>query len=89
MKIDIARVAKLARLAIEEDKREKFERQMSDIIAMVEDLPPLEDAEIGLNPGVPMRLREDVVIPSLPREEILQNAPQAEAGCVVVPRTVE
>lgn len=89
MKIDISRVAKLSRLAIEEDKLEKFEQQMNDIIAMVEDLPPLDDGGIGLDPQQPMELREDIVTPSLRREDILRNAPQSEAGCVVVPRTVE
>ena len=35
-----------------------------------------------------MTLREDVVEPSLPRDEVLKNAPQVVAGCVVVPKTV-
>lgn len=33
--------------------------------------------------------REDAVRPSLPREEVLQNAPKARDGCFVVPRIVE
>ena len=41
--------------------------------------PKVEDA---------MALRADVVEPSLPREEVLKNAPQVAAGCVVVPKTV-
>ena len=47
--------------------------------------------EIGdLSPKVEdtMTLREDVVEPSLPRDEVLKNAPQVAAGCVVVPKTV-
>jgi len=36
-----------------------------------------------------MALREDEVRPSFPRGEILANAPQTEAGCIVVPKTVE
>jgi len=28
-------------------------------------------------------------VPSYPRDEMLQNVPQAVAGCIVVPKTVE
>ena len=34
-------------------------------------------------------LREDVEVPSYPREEILANAPVVECGGVSVPRVVE
>ena len=56
---------------------------------MVEQLPPMEDAGIGLDPEHPMQLRKDEVKPSMKRDEILKNAPQMQAGCVVVPKTVE
>ena len=39
LEIDIKHVAKLARLRIEDEKVEMFQRQMGDIIAMVERLP--------------------------------------------------
>ena len=42
-----------------------------------------------LEPGNVMELREDAVVPSYPRDEMLQNVPQAVAGCIVVPKTVE
>ena len=31
-------------------------------------------------------LREDTAIPSMPREQLLANAPAVEAGCVSVPK---
>ena len=40
-------------------------------------------------PGADTQLREDEVRPSTPRDKLLQNAPQVEAGCVVVPKTLE
>ena len=89
MQIDIAHIARLSRLAIEEDKLPKFQSQMESIITMVEQLPPMEDAGIGLDPVHPMQLRKDEVKPSMKRDEILKNAPQMQAGCVVVPKTVE
>ena len=36
-----------------------------------------------------MQLRQDEIRPSLKRDQLLQNAPQTQAGCVVVPKVVE
>ena len=90
MKIDINHIAKLARLKMDEQQAEKFAGQMEGIIDMVASLPEIEGVASGLDPANPMRLREDVAIASsAKRSEILANAPQVEAGCVVVPRVVE
>ncbi|MEG2174624.1 MAG: Asp-tRNA(Asn)/Glu-tRNA(Gln) amidotransferase subunit GatC [Oscillospiraceae bacterium] len=89
MKIDINHVAKLARLKIDEQQYAKFDRQMTAILEMVDTLPTIEGAATELDPRNPMTLRPDVVKPSSRREDILANAPQVEAGCVVVPRMVE
>lgn len=90
MKIDIKHIAKLARLKMDEQQEEKFARQMADIISMVEKLPEIEGIATGLDPEHPMKLREDIAVKSeASREDILANAPQVEAGCVVVPRIVE
>lgn len=89
MKIDIEKIARLAKLKIEPDKRGMFEIQMEQIVAMVENLPEMSERYVGVDPENPMRLREDEVRPSMRRDELLQNAPKVQAGCVVVPRTVE
>ncbi|MEG0895322.1 MAG: Asp-tRNA(Asn)/Glu-tRNA(Gln) amidotransferase subunit GatC [Oscillospiraceae bacterium] len=36
-----------------------------------------------------MELREDVVENKFKRDEILKNAPQIKAGCIVVPKVIE
>ena len=84
MEINIKKIAKLSRLAIEPEREEKFQKDMQNIIDMVEQLPEMEAGDLSPK----MALREDVVEPSLPREEVLKNAPQVAAGCVVVPKTV-
>lgn len=89
MQIDIKHIAKLSRLKIEDEKLNKFETEMQNIIGMVEKLPSLEDKLSGVDVNNTMELREDVVQLSLKRDEILKNAPQTQAGCVVVPKTVE
>lgn len=89
MQIDMKHVAKLARLRIEEDQFEKFEKQMQDIIAMVENLPEISGSDFGVDPSNPMQLRKDEITSSLRRDEVLKNAPEVKAGCIVVPKTVE
>lgn len=89
MKIDIKHIAKLSRLRIEDDKLEKFEKDMESIVNMVDKLPDVEGT-LDLNPKDIMTLREDkAVTDKFKREELLKNAPEVQAGCLVVPKTVE
>ncbi len=89
MNIDIKHIAKLARLRIEDDQLDKFESDMENIVGMVEKLPDIQD-EMTLDPDNPMILRKDVAVQDkFTRQELMQNAPQVKAGCLVVPKTVE
>lgn len=89
MNIDIKHIAKLARLRIEDDQLDKFESEMQNIVGMVEKLPDIQD-EMALDPDNPMILRKDVAVQDkFTRQELMQNAPQVKAGCLVVPKTVE
>ena len=89
MNIDIKHIAKLARLLIEDDQLDKFESEMQNIVGMVEKLPDIQD-EMTLDPDNPMILRKDVAVQDkFTRQELMQNAPQVKAGCLVVPKTVE
>lgn len=89
MNIDIKHIAKLARLRIEDDQLNKFESEMENIVGMVEKLPDIQD-EMTLDPDNPMILRKDVAVQDkFTRQELMQNAPQVKAGCLVVPKTVE
>ena len=89
MKVDIKHIAKLSRLRIEDEKFEKFERDMENIVEMVEKLPEIDD-ELNLDKNNPMILREDkAILNKYTRDELLKNAPKVQAGCLVVPKTVE
>lgn len=89
MNIDIKHIAKLARLRIEDDQLDKFESEMENIVGMVEKLPDIQD-EMTLDPDNPMILRKDIAVQDkFTRQELMQNAPQVKAGCLVVPKTVE
>ena len=89
MDIDIKKIAKLARIYVDEKDTAKFESQMQDIVNMVENLPDIENEPL-LDPDNPMKLRVDTCeTGKFTRQELMQNAPKVKAGCLVVPKTVE
>lgn len=88
MQIDIKHIAKLSRLKLEDNQIEKFQKQMQDIVSMVELLPDTDGA-LDIDPSNRMELRRDEITPSLSREALLANAPDLAAGCVAVPKVSE
>lgn len=89
MEIDIKKIAKLAKLKIEEKDLPRITQEMLEVIESVEHLPMLADEGALLNPENTMELREDEAKQFCTRNELLKNAPQIQAGCIVVPKTVE
>ena len=86
--VDVRHLTKLARLRIGEEQINSFAADMENILAMVDKLPKLSGE---LTPDIEnaMTLRADIQVDCMPRELILSNAPQVEAGCFAVPKTVE
>lgn len=89
MKVDVKHLADLARLHVTPEQEEKFAQQMQDILSMVEKLPQLSSSDSLVDPEHPMQCREDVAQLNYRREDILRNAPQVQAGCVVVPKIID
>ena len=89
MEINIKHIAKLARLSIPEEKVGKFETEMTDIIKMVEKLPELPAGGALVDESNTMELRKDEILPSSPRADMLMNAPQTAAGCILIPKVVD
>ena len=89
MEIDVRHIARLAKLDIPEEELPRMEQELSSIVSMVEKLPELASKESLLDPDKTMELRPDVVQPSFPRDEMLKNAPDTAAGCLMVPKVVE
>ncbi len=89
---DIDRVALLARLELTEEERARFGGQLETIVAYVDRIAGLEldglDATLhGHDAGAP--LREDVPVPGLPLEAVLDNAPARIDDEIRMPRVVE
>lgn len=87
--IDVKHLAKLSRLRFDEAGVTKMAQDMREIVGMVARLPDFEETRLALDVNDRMELRKDEVGASLTREQVLSNAPKTEAGCVVVPKTVE
>ncbi|NBO21582.1 MAG: Asp-tRNA(Asn)/Glu-tRNA(Gln) amidotransferase subunit GatC [Rhodobacteraceae bacterium] len=95
MSIDIEtarRVAKLARIRVEEADLPQLAGQLSDILGFMEQLNEV-DVE-GIEPMTsvtPMRLkrRADVVTDGDQQAAVLKNAPDAREGFFAVPKVVE
>ncbi len=95
MSIDTAtarKVAKLARIRVEEDQLVKLAEQLSGILGFMEQLNEVDVT--GIEPMVsvtPMRLtrRADVVTDGNIQAQILRNAPDAREGFFAVPKVVE
>ena len=82
-------MARLARLDVTEDELDRFADQLAAVLEHAADLAALDTA--GVPPTAhpyPLAnvLRDDVVGPSLDRQEVLAMAPAAEDGRFRVPR---
>lgn len=88
MKFDIDYFAKLAYLELG-DHKDKILDDLEHITDMVNKMPNIEEDKSVLTPLYSMALRKDEVKNSLTRKEVLMNAEEVQAGCIVVPKTVE
>lgn len=89
---EIEHLAKLSKLSLSEEEKERLTGEMQSILAFADKLSALDTK--GADPTMFAAegqnvFREDIIIPSLPAEAILQNAPEADMQCFVVPKTVE
>ena len=89
---EVLHIAQLARVGLSEEDVAKFQEQLSEILDHFEALKAL-DTE-GVEPtSHPLSLesvmRPDEVRPSLPREEVLANAPLADADAFRVRAVLE
>ena len=90
--IDIAHVARLARIELPASELEAYRSQLGLILehaARVQSLQTEPTAESSHGLGLENVYRSDEVAPSLSRDEVLAAAPEAEDGHFVVPPALE
>ena len=89
---EVKHIAELAKLNLTAEESVRFCDQLSAVLDYAAQLRAVDTSAISPTASVlPRRtvLRVDVIKPSLPREELLQNAPAQEAGCFKVPAVME
>ena len=95
MSIDVktaARVAKLARIKVEEDQLPALADEFNTILGFIEQLNEVDvDNVPPMDAVMPMRLkrREDVVTDGDQPKAVLKNAPDTREGFFAVPKVVE
>ena len=89
---EVRKVALLARLELTDAEIDDQAKHINDLLKTFEALQQVDVT--GIEPtshSIPVVnvLREDQVLPSLSREAVLANAPEARDGCFIVPQIVE
>lgn len=82
----------LARITLSEDEEKKVGNELQDILTYIDMLNELDtDGVEAMSHCFPVTnvMREDIVQPSMTPDEITANAPEAQDGCFVVPKTVD
>ena len=89
---DVAKIAHLARLAVEPEQSEALGRELSNILDLVAQMDAVDtDAVTPMAHPLEMaqRLREDVVSEDDRRDSYQSNAPAVENGLFLVPKVIE
>lgn len=85
---DVLQMARLSKLYIKEEELDALTKDMDNIIAFAETISAAQCEQTNFDNinNLSNVLREDVVIPSYDREEILKNAESQDEGYFLVKR---
>jgi len=89
---EVEHIASLARLRLTDEEKARYREQLSAILDYMVKLKRLDTSAIEPTATVlPLRtvLRSDISRPSLPPDQLLANAPAAEAEMFRVPPVLE
>jgi len=91
-KTTVSRVARLARINIDDDRLEPMAQELSSIMNWIEQLNEVNtDAvePLASVTGHALPMRDDIVTDGEMADQIVQNAPESMSGFFVVPKVVE
>ena len=86
---DVEHVAKLARLELSEAEKETFTKQLDSILNYVEQMNEVDTTGIEpMSHVIPVTnvMREDEVVYTNTKQELMKNAPEEEDGFFRVPK---
>jgi len=84
---EVEHIAELARLSLTEAEKVRYREQLAAILDYAAILQQVDTSAIPPTTTVlPLRniIRDDLVAPSMPIEDVLANAPAASEGCFQV-----
>ncbi|GMR03421.1 MAG: Asp-tRNA(Asn)/Glu-tRNA(Gln) amidotransferase subunit GatC [Thermodesulfovibrionia bacterium] len=90
--MDIGHIAMLARLALTEEEKKLFSKQIESIMEYIDKLNELDTTNVEPTAHVlPIKnvFRDDNLKPSLPKDEALRNAPDRTHDFYRVPKIIE
>jgi len=88
----VRRIARLARIAVQDDELPALAGELNTILDWVEQLDEVNTDDVEpMTSAVAMtlKMRDDVVTSGDHQKDVTMNAPQSEDGFYVVPRVVE
>ena len=88
----VVRIARLSRIAMEDDALEPMAQELNGILAWVEQLGEVDTEGVEPMTGAiaaTLPQREDSAEAGAPTDELLANAPEADDDFFVVPKVVE
>lgn len=88
----VERVAKLAKLSIDEDQMESLQTDMGNILGFADKLAELDVSNVEPTTHailIQNVFREDVCKASMPRERILDQCADQDGACYIVPKVVD
>lgn len=88
----VAKIARLARIKIEDDKLEPLAGELNNIVGWIEQLAEVDTDNIEPMASVvdvKLRWRADEVTDGDKPEAVLANAPEGEFGFFAVPKVIE
>ena len=89
---DVRHIARLTRVGLTDEEVEEMRVQLTDILAHFQSLADVDTegvAPTGHSTDMHTVMRDDVSRPSLPRSEILANAPGENGKFFLVPRILD
>jgi aspartyl-tRNA(Asn)/glutamyl-tRNA(Gln) amidotransferase subunit C len=88
----VQRIAKLARIALDETQAAAMEQELNALLSWVEQLQEVDVEGVAPMTSVVeqrLKMRDDVVTDGGYAEDLMRNAPQSEGHFFVVPKVVE
>ena len=89
---EVLRIARLARLGLSEEEMGRMQEQLSNILENFEILQQVDTSDVpptAQSISLHSVMSCDEVVPSLPPDDILANAPRREGGCFRVRAVLE